>query len=142
LLNRWIVPLENRVDYLSLASGQQFQVPFEQLTMFSTNLDPKDLVDDAFLRRMRHKVAIFAPEPDIYERIFNAVARKLGMNPCPEAVNYLYEEYYHKGRTPRASDARDLLETIQSICRFRRIPVQLTRDLMIEAAHSFIREFK
>ena len=62
LLNRWIVPLENRVDYLSLASGQQFQVPFEQLTMFSTNLDPKDLVDEAFLRRMRHKVEITAPE--------------------------------------------------------------------------------
>ena len=75
LLNRWIVPLENRIDYLSLASGQQFQVPFEQLTMFSTNLDPKDLVDDAFLRRMRHKVEITAPERDIYERIFNSYAK-------------------------------------------------------------------
>ena len=63
LLNRWIVPLENRVDYLSLSSGQQFQVPFEQLTMFSTNLDPKELVDDAFLRRMRHKVEITAFKP-------------------------------------------------------------------------------
>jgi predicted ATPase with chaperone activity len=142
LLNRWIVPLENRVDYLSLASGQQFQVPFEQLTMFSTNLDPKDLVDEAFLRRMRHKVEITAPERDIYERIFNAVARKLGMSPCPDAVDYLYDRYYARGRTPRASDARDLLETVQSICRFRRVPVQLTRDLMAEAAASFIREFK
>ncbi|HZT79236.1 MAG TPA: ATPase, partial [Gemmataceae bacterium] len=78
LLNRWIVPLENRVDYLSLASGQQFQVPFEQLTMFSTNLDPKQLVDDAFLRRMRHKVEIKAPERDIYEKIFTNMVRKLG----------------------------------------------------------------
>ncbi len=142
LLNRWIVPLENRIDYLSLASGQQFQVPFEQLTIFSTNLDPKDLVDDAFLRRMRHKVEIFAPPRDIYERIFNNVVRKLGMNPCPEAIEYLYEHYYNCGRTPRASDARDLLETIQSICRFRRIPLQLTRELMADAANSFIREFK
>ena len=100
LLNRWIVPLENRVDYLSLASGQQFQVPFEQLTMFSTNLDPKDLVDDAFLRRMRHKVEITAPQRDIYEKIFNAVAKKLGMNPCPEAIDFLYERYYNRGRTP------------------------------------------
>ena len=90
LLNRWIVPLENRVDYLTLASGHKFQVPFEQLTMFSTNLDPRDLVDDAFLRRMRHKVEITAPTRDIYERIFTAVARKLGMNPCPEAVDYLF----------------------------------------------------
>jgi predicted ATPase with chaperone activity len=142
LLNRWIVPLENRVDYLSLASGQQFQVPFEQLTMFSTNLDPKELVDEAFLRRMRHKVEITAPERDIYEKIFNAVVKKLGMSPCPDAVDFLYDRYYSRGRTPRASDARDLLETVQSICRFRRVPVQLTRDLMAEAAASFIREFK
>ena len=142
LLNRWIVPLENRVDYLSLASGQKFQVPFEQLTMFSTNLDPKDLVDDAFLRRMRHKVEINAPPRDIYERIFSNMTRKLGMNPCPEAVDYMFERYYSRGRPTRASDCRDLLETVQSICRFRRIPVQLTRELLAEAASSFIREFK
>jgi predicted ATPase with chaperone activity len=142
LLNRWIVPLENRVDYLSLASGQQFQVPFEQLTMFSTNLDPKQLVDDAFLRRMRHKVEIIAPPRPIYEKIFNNYVKKLGMNPCPEAIEFLYERYYSQGRTIRASDARDLLETTQSICRFRRIPVQLTRELIAEAAASFIREFK
>jgi len=142
LLNRWIVPLENRVDYLSLATGQQFQVPFEQLTMFSTNLDPKDLVDDAFLRRMRHKVEITAPPRDIYEKIFNAVCKKLGMNQCPDAVEFLYDRYYNRGRTTRASDARDLLETVVSICRFRRIPVQLTRELIAEASASFIREFK
>jgi predicted ATPase with chaperone activity len=141
LLNRWIVPLENRLDYLSLASGQKFQVPFEQLTIFSTNLDPKDLVDDAFLRRMRHKVEILAPKRDIYEKIFTANCKRLGMNHCPEAVDFLYERYYERGRSPRASDCRDLLETVQSICRFRRIPVQLTRDLMAEAAASFIREF-
>jgi predicted ATPase with chaperone activity len=141
LLNRWIVPLENRVDYLTLASGQKFQVPFEQLTMFSTNLDPKDLVDDAFLRRMRHKVEILAPERPVYERIFNSYCKKLGMSPCPDAVDYLFERYYGRGRCTRASDARDLLETVQSICRFRRIPVQLTRQLMIDASASFIREF-
>jgi predicted ATPase with chaperone activity len=141
LLNRWIVPLENRLDYLTLASGQKFQVPFEQLTMFSTNLDPKDLVDDAFLRRMRHKVEILAPQRDIYERIFHNYCKKLGMNPCAEAIEFLYERYYNRGRCPRASDCRDLLETVQSICRFRRIPVQLTKPLMIDAAASFIREF-
>jgi SpoVK/Ycf46/Vps4 family AAA+-type ATPase len=110
--------------------------------MFSTNLDPKDLVDEAFLRRMRHKVEINPPPRDIYERIFNAVVRKLGMNPCPEAIDFMYERYYSRGRSPRASDARDLLETVQSICRFRRVPVQLTRNLIEEAAASFIREFK
>ena len=141
LLNRWILPLEDRHDYLSLSTGQKFQVPFEQLTIFSTNLDPRDLVDDAFLRRMRHKVEIPAPGRDVYEKIFHGVTRKLGMNPCPEAVDFLYDRYYSGQRAPRASDCRDLLETVQSICRFRRIPVQLTQELMAEAAASFICEF-
>jgi hypothetical protein len=142
LLNRWILPLEDRHDFLTVASGKKFEVPFEQLTIFSTNLDPKALVDDAFLRRIRHKVEVLAPTRDVYDRIFNAVIKKLGMNQCAEAVDYLYERYYNRGRCPRASDCRDLLETVQSICRFRKIPVQLTRDLMAEASASFISEFQ
>jgi hypothetical protein len=142
LLNRWILPLEDRHDFLTVASGKKFQVPFEQLIIFSTNLDPKDLVDDAFLRRIRHKVGINAPTPDVYTKIFAGVCKKLGMNNDPAAMQYLYERYYDKGRAPRASDCRDLLETVQSICRYRRQPVHLTRDLMAEAASSFIAEFK
>lgn len=141
LLNRWILPLENRHDYLTTASGKKFEVPFEQLIIFSTNLDPRDLVDDAFLRRIRHKVEVNAPTRDVYDRIFSMNARRLGMNPCPEAVDYLYERYYSQSRSPRASDCRDLLEIVQSICRFRREPVQLTRQLMVEAAATFISEF-
>ncbi|HXG09326.1 MAG TPA: ATPase [Gemmataceae bacterium] len=142
LLNRWILPLEERRDFLTLASGKKFEVPFEQLTIFSTNLDPKALVDDAFLRRIRHKVEVEAPTRDVYERIFNGVVKRLGMNPCKEAIDYLYERYYSRDRNPRASDCRDLLEIVQSICRFRKQPVQLTRDLMVEASASFITEFK
>ena len=141
LLNRWILPLEDRHDFLTVANGKKFQVPFEQLIIFSTNLDPKDLVDDAFLRRIRHKVGITAPSRDVYEKIFNGNARRLGMQACPEAVDYLYERYYNRGRTPRASDCRDLLEIVQSICRYRRHPVHLSRDLMVEASASFIAEF-
>ncbi len=141
LLNRWIVPLENRHDYLTTGDGKKFEVPFEQLIIFSTNLDPKQLVDDAFLRRIRHKVGIDAPQREVYERIFNMNAKRLGMNLCAEAVDYLYERYYTKNRSPRASDCRDLLEIVQSICRFRKQPVQLTRDLIAEAASSFICEF-
>jgi predicted ATPase with chaperone activity len=141
LLNRWILPLEDRHDFLTLASGKKFEVPFEQLIIFSTNLDPKDLVDDAFLRRIRHKVEVNAPTRDVYERIFGANAKRCGMAACPEAVDYLYERYYNNGRCPRASDCRDLLEIVQSICRFRRQPVQLNRDLMVEASASFICEF-
>ncbi|HEY2787492.1 MAG TPA: ATPase [Fimbriiglobus sp.] len=142
LLNRWILPLEDRHDFLTVANGKKFQVPFEQLIIFSTNLDPKDLVDDAFLRRIRHKVGILAPARDVYERIFFNVCKKLGMNFSAEAVDYLYERYYNRGRTPRASDCRDLLEIVQSICRYRRQPVHLTRDLIVEASASFIAEFQ
>ena len=141
LLNRWILPLEDRHDFLTVSSGKKIQVPFEQLIIFSTNLDPKELVDDAFLRRIRHKVQIYAPSRDVYEKIFYSVAKRLGMTQCPEAVDYLYERYYLRGRSPRASDCRDLLEIVQSICRYRRQPVHLTRDLMIEAANTFIPEF-
>lgn len=141
LLNRWILPLEDRHDFLTVANGKKFQVPFEQLIIFSTNLDPRDLVDDAFLRRIRHKVQVFSPQRDVYEKIFNNYARKLGMNPCPEAVDYLYKRYYDSGRNPRASDCRDLLEIVQSVCRYRRQPVHLTRELIAEAAATFIAEF-
>jgi len=141
LLNRWILPLEDRHDFLTLASGKKIEVPFEQLIIFSTNLDPKDLVDDAFLRRIRHKVEVLAPTRDVYERIFNNMCKRVGVNTSPEAIQYLYDRYYDKGRCPRASDCRDLLEIVQSICRFRRQPVQLTRDLMAEASQSFICEF-
>jgi predicted ATPase with chaperone activity len=141
LLNRWILPLEERHDYLTVAAGKKFQVPFEELIIFSTNLDPKDLVDDAFLRRIRHKVEVLAPTRDVYDRIFNAMAKRLGMNPCPEAVDYLYERYYEQGRSPRASDCRDLLEIVQSICRYRRMPVQLSAELIADAAITFIAEF-
>ncbi len=141
LLNRWILPLENRHDYLTLASGKKFEVPFEQLTIFSTNLDPSNLVDDAFLRRIRHKVEILAPSRDVFEKIFLAQVKRLGMNPCPEAVHFLYDNYYGKSRSPRASDCRDLLEIVQSICRYRRQPVQLTKELIADAAKTFICEF-
>lgn len=141
LLNRWILPLEDRHDFLTVASGKKFQVPFEQLIIFSTNLDPRDLVDDAFLRRIRHKVEVNAPTRDVYERIFMAMAKRLGMNHSAEAVDYLYERYYDAGRSPRASDCRDLLEIVQSICRYKRQPVELNRELMIESSASFIAEF-
>jgi len=141
LLNRWILPLESRHDYLTTSDGKKFEVPFEQLIIFSTNLDPHQLVDDAFLRRIRHKVAIDAPDRGVYERIFDMKAKRLGMDACPDAVDYLYERYYSKTRSPRASDCRDLLEIVQAICRFRRQPVQLTRSLIAEAASTFISEF-
>src|SRR5262249_26856055 len=114
LLNRWILPLEDRHDFLTLASGKKFQVPFEQLTIFSTNRDQKSRVNDASRGRMRNKVKTDAQKRDVYEKIFNATVKRWGMIPSPPAIDYLYERYYDKGRCPRASDCRDLLEIVQS----------------------------
>ena len=113
LLNRWIMPLESRHDYLTTADGKKFEVPFEQLIIFSTNLDPHQLVDDAFLRRIRHKVAIEAPDRGVYERIFEINAKRLGMDACPDAVDYLYERYYSK----RAARGRATAGIYWRLCR-------------------------
>ena len=97
LLNRWILPLEDRHDFLTLASGKKFEVPFEQLIIFSTNLDPKDLVDDAFLRRIRHKVEIDAPTRDVYEKIFNGCVQAAGHESLPGGRRLPVRTLLHAG---------------------------------------------
>lgn len=137
LLNRWILPLEERIDYLSLATGKKMAVPFEQLIIFSTNLDPRELVDEAFLRRIRHKIQIGPPERDLFTHIFrlNCEQRQLAYD--PDVVDFLYAKYYDQGKPPRSSDPRDLLEIAQSICRFSNQPTILTRELIAQASERF-----
>ena len=113
------MPLEDRIDYLTLATGKKFAVPFEQLIVFSTNLDPKELVDEAFLRRIRHKIEITAPPQDVFTEIARLCCRQRDIEYDPVFVNYLYDNFYKQGKAPRSSDPRDLLEIIQSICRFK-----------------------
>jgi len=137
LLNRWILPLEERVDYMTLATGKKFPVPFEQLIIFSTNLDPHDLVDDAFLRRLRHKIRISEPSRAMFTEIFSLCCEQRQIPFEPRAVDYLYQNFYDHGQPPRASDPRDLLEIIQSICRFRNQKLVLTQELMAEATQRF-----
>lgn len=137
LLNRWILPLEERIDYVTLATGKKFPVPFEQLIIFSTNLDPGDLVDDAFLRRIRHKIKIDTPARELYTEIFNLCCTQQQIPFEPRAVEYLYANFYDHGQLPRSSDPRDLLEIVQSICRFRNQRLVLTQELVDEAAQRF-----
>jgi predicted ATPase with chaperone activity len=134
LLNRWIIPLEERVDYLTLSTGRKFALPFEQLIIFSTNLDPKDLVDDAFLRRIRHKIKIDPPDRAVYTKIFSLVCQQRGIAPSDKAVEYLFREHYDHGRVPRSSDPRDVIDLAQAICRFREQPVEWSEDLIGEAS--------
>jgi len=137
LLNRWILPLEEHLDYLTLITGKKFAVPFEQLTLFSTNLDPRELVDEAFLRRIRHKIHIGPPDREMYTEIFKLNCRQRNIAFEESAVDYLYRNYYESGKPPRSSDPRDLLEIVQSLCRFRNEPVVLSEDMIKEAAQRF-----
>jgi hypothetical protein len=137
LLNRWILPLEEHVDFLSLATGKKFTVPFEQLIIFSTNLDPRELVDEAFLRRIRHKIEVGSPNRELYTEIFQLCCRQRQVPFSPEVVDYLYSTYYDRGKPPRSSDPRDLLEITKSICRFKKQRVVLTPELISEAAKRF-----
>ncbi|WP_145448354.1 ATPase [Gimesia panareensis] len=137
LLNRWIMPLEDRTDYLTLATGKKFAVPFEQLIVFSTNLDPKDLVDEAFLRRIRHKIQIGPPSRELFTEITQLCCRQRDLRYDPVFVDYLYDTYYNQGQSPRSSDPRDLLEILQSICRFKGQEPILSTQIIAEAAQRF-----
>jgi DNA-binding PadR family transcriptional regulator len=136
LLNRWIVPLEKRYDYLNLPSGKKIQVPFDQLIVFSTNLQPKDLCDDAFLRRIPYKIEVIDPCEKEFRELLTMMADKLGIPFCQATADYLVAEHYHKVNRPfRACQPRDLLTQIVNYCRFRDLPVQMTQeniDLAIE----------
>jgi len=137
LLNRWIMPLEDRTDYLTLATGKKFAVPFEQLIVFSTNLDPKDLVDEAFLRRIRHKIHVGPPSRELFTKITQLCCQQRDLQYDPVFVDYLYDTYYDQGQSPRSSDPRDLLEILQSICRFKGLEPILSTQFISEAAQRF-----
>ena len=137
LLNRWILPLEEKVDYLTLATGRKMSVPFEQLIIFSTNLDPRELVDEAFLRRIRHKINIGTPDRSLFTEIFKLSCHQHQIPFASDAVDYLYATFYDQGKPPRSSDPRDLLEIVQAICRFRNQEVLLSHDLIAEATQRF-----
>lgn len=137
LLNRWIVPLEEKIDYLTLATGKKIQVPFEQLSIFSTNLDPSELVDAAFLRRIRHKIEIGPPDEAQFKLIFASHCQQQGIEFEETALDELFAEYYDKGKESRASDARDIVETLISIAMYRDVEPQMTAENVREAAARF-----
>jgi MoxR-like ATPase len=141
LLNRWIVPLESRVDYLTLHTGRKFQVPFDVLIAFATNLDPTSLADEAFLRRIPYKIAIGDPTLEQFARIFelNCVRRSLPFD--ARMVGYLYQRHYSPSQRPlRACHPRDLLDQVTSLCRYRGHEPAITRDLLDAACKTYFVE--
>ena len=128
LLNRWIVPLDRRVDYLTLASGMKFQVPFELMVVFSTNLDPHDLADEAFLRRIQTKVLVENVSPEIFDQIFQRVVRahQAPCEPgCAEHLRERCEAYVVK--VLRACYPMDIYRLVKAISEYEGRPVRMTR---------------
>ena len=141
LLNRWILPLEEREDYLTLHSGRKFSVPFDQLVIFSTNLNPSELVDEAFLRRMRHKIRIDSPSRQQFERVFERMCTRMGLAYEPWAVEHLYQHHFGQaGRAARNSDPRDLLELLEAVCRYNQQAFKLTPETFAAASRRFFHE--
>jgi len=141
LLNRWIVPLEERLDFLTFHTGKKFAVPFETLIVFSTNLDPDALVDEAFLRRIRHKMGIDNPTEEQYYLIFKTACKERGIKFSKEAfVHLLREHYFSAGRSLKACHPRDLLDQLADFATYRGEPMEMTVDLINRAARSYFAE--
>jgi len=141
LLNRWIVPLETRVDYLTLHTGKKVEIPFDQLIVFSTNIDPKALVDEAFLRRIRHKIEIGNPSEREFYEIFMQVAVERSVPFDQEGFMYLMREYYLKmKRELRAVHPRDIVDQIIDIAHYRGVEPALSKDLIDQACSSYFVE--
>ena len=138
LLNRWIVPLESRIDFLRLQSGQTIEAPFRQLLVFSTNLDPEQLVDDAFLRRIQMKVGVFSPDEKMFFQIFKVMSDSLRVPLDKNGFLYLIQKWYREpGRTMQAVHPRDILKIIVSICTYEGVPPVLSPELIDEACTSY-----
>ena len=138
LLNRWIVPLEKRQDFLNLANGKKIEVPFDQLVIFSTNLEPKDLVDDAFLRRIPYKIEVTDPTEAEFRDLFKLMAPKLGFEYNDEAVSYVIQTgYLAVGRPMRCCQPRDLLMQVRNMCLYEARPLELTNDAMDFAIENY-----
>lgn len=138
LLNRWIVPLESRIDYLTLHTGKKFQVPFDVLIVFATNLDPESLADEAFLRRIPYKIPIVDPTVDQFSRIFELNCRRRNLRFHQVMVAYLQRRHYNPaGRAMRACHPRDLLDQVTALCRYRGIEPVITRELLDAACASY-----
>jgi MoxR-like ATPase len=130
LLNRWIVPLERRVDYLSLHTGKKIEVPFEQLVVFSTNLDEKDLADQAFLRRMGYRARVEPPTAEAYCEIFKHQAYKRGIRVENPVLEHILTKYRVEHRQMKGCEPRDILDRVTDICLFEGHKLELSNQVV------------
>lgn len=138
LLNRWIVPLEKRFDFLNLPNGRKIQVPFDQLIIFATNLEPRDLVDDAFLRRIPYKVEVTDPSEDEFRQLIKIMAAQLGIHYDEAAVDYLIATHYRDAQRPfRCCQPRDLLMQVRNYCIFTKTELAMSNEMFDFAVENY-----
>ncbi len=138
LLNRWIVPLESRVDFLTLATGRKIEIPFNVLIVFSTNMPPADLVDEAFLRRIPHKIEVVDPSFEEFREIFKRMCEAKRVPYDEKGLAYLLQKWYvDSSRNMRSVHPRDILEQIIDIAKYENRPPALAKDLLDRAAKAY-----
>lgn len=138
LLNRWIVPLEKRYDFLNMANGKKVQVPFDQLIIFSTNLEPRELVDDAFLRRIPYKIEVTDPTEQEFRQLFQSICPGYGVEYKDEVIDYLIETHYRPvDRSFRCCQPRDLLLQVRNRARFAKCQPELTPEAIDFAVDNY-----
>jgi predicted ATPase with chaperone activity len=141
LLNRWIVPLERKVDYLTLHTGIKFPVPFDCLLVFATNIDPNELVEEAFLRRIHYKIRVDSPSRTQYEEIFRRCCSERGVTFAMEAVDQVYRDFYGRyGIAPRGCHPRDILEHLCDIASYTETSPSLAAEQVEVACRSYFLE--
>jgi len=140
ILHRWVLPLERHVDYLTLQTGQQVPVPFKQMLILSTNLDPEEIMDAAFLRRMGYRLYLGYMSPDQYAQIFKRYAAGLGLTVPEGMLERLFSRYSEEGRPLRGSEPRDLIERCRDICNYRNQSIHISEDLLNTAWRGYFGE--
>ena len=130
LLNRWIVPLESQIDYLTLTTGQKIQVPFRVMLIVATNLDPDVVMEPAFLRRMGYRMYLDKPSPQRYTEIFQRYAARYSYQVPPGLIQQLISRYRAENRDLLCCHPRDLIERVRDICRYHCQPEELTSELL------------
>ncbi|HEY1012192.1 MAG TPA: ATP-binding protein [Herpetosiphonaceae bacterium] len=138
LLNRWIVPLEKRYDYLTMVTGEKMEVPFDQLLIFSTNLDPSQVADEAFLRRIKFKIEVRDPDEAQFRQIWSLVCKGRKVELDPKGIDYLIDKWYKPEERPfRMCQPRDILDQMISIAKYNMEQVTFNPDLIDAACATY-----
>ncbi len=138
LLNRWIVPLDKGIDFLTLHTGRKFPIPFRAMVIFATNLKPRDLADEAFLRRIRYKIEILDPTREQFTQIFWQECARNGIAPNQTALDYMFDAYYHRlGIAPRCCHPRDMLQKLVESAAWQGVEPVMSEEALDRVCSSY-----